>query len=152
MKTYLCINCYLLIHVADTSSCYRSNFPIRDKTFYFIMHKSMSFYLSHYVVVEIILSKNHKQLRNITLYYHIVTSLNVSKFEICLVMHLWEIDLCFWYLTILQLLNPDLRCTRNPPLPPNPSPTHRPEWHFPNGNLSSHNSNFERTSLIPDYS
>ena len=122
MKTYLCINCYLLIHVADTSSCNRSNFPIRDKTFYFIMHESMSFYLSRYVVVEIILSKNHKQLRNIILCYHIVTSLNVSKFEISLVMHLLEIDLCFWYLTILQLLNPDLRCTRNPPLPPTPPP------------------------------
>ena len=75
LKTYLCINCYILINVADTSSCYRSNFRIRDKTFYFIKHKTMSFYLSHYVVVvvEIILSKNHKQLRNMTLYYHIVT-------------------------------------------------------------------------------
>ena len=37
----------------------------------------MSFYLSHYVVVEIILSKNRKQLRNSTLYYHIVTSLKL---------------------------------------------------------------------------
>lgn len=35
----------------------------------------MSFYLSHYVVVQIILFKNHKQLRNSTLYYHIVTLL-----------------------------------------------------------------------------
>ena len=28
----------------------------------------------------------------------------------------------------------------------------RAQWHFSNGNLSFHNSNFERTSLIPDYS